>query len=157
MLHACIIPSGGLERGRASATVPGVQPRDVLLAVNAAFSRRDPAAMVERFAADAVVTDHRQGGLGSWRGHDELLAYYAGICDSAHELREDLEILTEDGDVVIADCVFNARLSEDGAPDEFSLRYSLFALVRDGLVQELGVHQDAASARAQAAGMPETS
>src|SRR5947208_10834799 len=93
-----------------TATVPGVQPRDVLIAVNAAFSRRDAAAMVERFAPDAVVTDHRQGGLGSWRGHDELQAYYAGICDSARELREDMQIVSERGDVVIADCALTARL-----------------------------------------------
>jgi ketosteroid isomerase-like protein len=133
-----------------------VQPRDVLLAVTAAFSRRDAQAMVERFAPDAVVTDHRQGGLGSWRGHDELRAYYAGICDSARELREDLEIVSERGELVVAGCVFNARLTEEGAADEFSLTYGLTVVVRDGLIHELGVHQDAQAA-AQAASMPETS
>jgi ketosteroid isomerase-like protein len=140
----------------SSGTVRVVQPRDVLLAVNAAFSQRDAPAMVERFAADAVVTDHRQGGMGSWRGHDELLAYYAGICDSARQLREDLEIVYEQGDVVVADCVFNAQLSEEGGPDEFSLPYAISVVVRDGLIQELGVHQDVASAT-QAAPTPETS
>jgi ketosteroid isomerase-like protein len=133
-----------------------VQPRDVLLAVNAAFSRRDAAAMVERFAPDAVVTDHRRGGMGSWRGHDELLAYYAGICDSARELREDIEIVSERGDLVIADCIFNARLTEDGPAEEFTLPYALSVVVRDGLIQELGVHQDVAAAT-HAAAMPETS
>jgi ketosteroid isomerase-like protein len=128
----------------------------VLLAVNAAFSRRDAAGMVRRFAPDAVVTDHRQGGLGSWRGHDELLAYYAGICDSAKELREDMTILAEEGDVVIADCVFNARLSDEGGAEEFVLPYALVVVVRDDLIQELGVHQDAAAAQA-AASAPETS
>jgi len=112
--------------------------------------------MVERFAADAVVTDHRQGGLGSWRGRDELLAYYAGICDSARQIREDLEIVSEQGDVVIADCVFNAQLSEEGGPEEFTLPYALSVVIRDGLIQELGVHQDVASAT-QAAPTPETS
>jgi ketosteroid isomerase-like protein len=133
-----------------------VQPLEVLLEVNAAFGRRDAQAMVERFAPDAVVTDHRQGGLGSWRGRDELLAYYAGICDSARELREDIEIVSEQGDLVIADCVFNARLTEDGPPEEFTLPYALSVVVRDGLIQELGVHQDVAAA-AQAASTPETS
>ena len=132
-------------------------PRDVLLAVNAAFSDRDAPTMVQHFAPDAVVTDHRQGGLGSWQGRDELLAYYAGICDSARELREDLEIVAEHGDLVIADCTFNARLTEDGPPEEFVLTYGLSVVVRDGLIQELGVHQVAAVARAQAASMPETS
>ena len=141
---------------RSSATVALVEPRDVLLSVNAAFSRRDAPAMVERFAPDAVVTDHRQGGLGSWRGHDELLAYYAGICDSARQVREDIEIVSEQGDVVIADCVFNAQLSEEGGPEEFSLPYAITVVVRDGLIQELGVHQDVASAT-QAAPTPETS
>jgi ketosteroid isomerase-like protein len=133
-----------------------MQPRDVLLAVNAAFSRRDAAGMVELFAPDAVATDHRQGGMGSWRGHEELLAYYAGICDSAKELREDITILAEHGDVVVADCVFHARLSDAGGADEFVLPYALVVVVRDGLVEELGVYQDAAAAQAAAA-MPETS
>jgi ketosteroid isomerase-like protein len=141
---------------RESDTVSLVQPRDVLLAVNAAFSRRDAAAMVERFAPGAVATDHRQGGMGSWRGRDERLAYDAGICDSARELREDIEIVEERGDVVIADCVFHARLTDDGPAEEFTLPYALVVVVRDGLIQELGVHQDVASA-GQAAAMPETS
>ena len=111
--------------------------------------------MVERFAPDAIVTDHR-GGLGSWRGRDELLAYYAGICDTALAIREDLEIVSEHGEVVIADAVFNAQLSEEGGPDEFSLSYALAAVVSDGLIQELGVHEDVAAA-SQAAPMPETS
>jgi len=133
-----------------------VQPREVLLEVNAAFGRRDARGMVERFAPDAAVTDHRPGGLGSWRGRDELLAYYAGICDTALAIREDLEIVSERGAVVIADGVFNAQLSEDGGPEEFTLTYTLLAVVRDDLIQELGVHQDIAAAT-QAAPMPETS
>lgn len=133
-----------------------MQPRDVLLAVNAAFSRRDAPAMVERFAPDAVATDHRQGGLGTWRGHEELLAYYAGICDIAKEIREDLEVVSEHGEVVVADCVFHARLTDDGPAEELSLSYALVVVVRDELIQELGVHEDAAAA-AQAAATPETS
>jgi len=102
------------------------------------------------------VTDHRQGGLGSWRGHEELLAYYAGICDSARELREDLSIVAERDGVIVADCMFHARLTDDGPAEEFSLPYGLVVVVRDSLIQELGVHQDAAAAT-QAASMPETS
>jgi ketosteroid isomerase-like protein len=133
-----------------------VQPGDVVLAVNAAFSRRDAAAMVEHFATDAVVTDHRQGGLGSWSGHEELLAYYAGICDSAKELREDIEIVSERGELVVADCVFNARLTDEGPAEEFVLPYAITVIVRDGLITELGVHQDVAAAQA-AVRTPETS
>jgi len=136
--------------------VLGVSNRDVLLAVNAAFSRRDARAMVDRFAPDAAVTDHRQGGLGSWRGHDELLAYYAGICESARALREEIEIVDERGELLIADCVFKARLSDEGDAEEFVLPYAIHVVVRDGLIQELGVHQDVASAQA-AAPTPETS
>ena len=58
--------------------------------------------------------------------------------------------------MIVADCLFNARLTEDGPAAEFSLPYALVVVVRDGLIQELGVHQDAAAA-AQAAAMPETS
>ena len=49
-----------------------------------------------------------------------------------------------------------AQLSQDGGPEEFSLTYTLLAVVRDDLIQELGVHQDVAAAT-QAAPMPETS
>jgi ketosteroid isomerase-like protein len=139
-----------------SATVLRVQPREVLLEVNAAFGRRDARTMVEHFAPDAVVTDHRPDGMGSWRGREELLAYYAGICDSARALREDIEIVSENGGVLVAGCTFHAQLSEDGGPDEFVLPYALTVVVRDGLIQELGVHQDVAAAT-QAAPMPETS
>jgi ketosteroid isomerase-like protein len=140
----------------SSDTVRRVQPRDVLLTVNAAFSRRDAPAMVEHFAPDAVVTDHREGGLGSWRGRDELLAYYAGICDIAQRIREDLEIVSETGDVIVADGVFNAQLSEEGGPEEFTLSYALMVVIRDGLIQELGVYPDVDTA-SQAASTPETS
>jgi hypothetical protein len=85
-----------------------------------------------------------------------LLAYYAGICDSARQLREDITILAEEGDVVVADCVFNAQLSEHGGPEEFVLPYALAVVVRDDLIQELGVYPDAAAAQAAAA-TPETS
>jgi ketosteroid isomerase-like protein len=156
MLHGSIIPSVGGGMKRSSGSLPQMEPSEVLLAVNAAFCRRDAPAMVQRFAPDAVVTDHRQGGLGRWRGRDELLAYYAGICDSARQVHEDIEIVSERGDVVIADCVFKAQLSEDGGPEEFTLPYALTVVVRDGLIQELGVHQDVASAT-QAAPTPETS
>ena len=61
-----------------------------------------------------------------------------------------------DTSVVIADGVFNAQLSEDAGPEEFTLTYTLLAVVRDDLIQELGVHQDVAAAT-QAAPMPETS
>jgi ketosteroid isomerase-like protein len=150
-------PDGAQGMDRSSGTVQPVEPRDVLLAVNAAFARRDAPAMIQRFAPDAVVTDHRQqGGLGRWRGRDELLAYYAGICDTAQELREDIEIVAEQGEVVVADCMFHARLTDDGSAEEFSLSYALVVVVRDDLIQELGVHQDVAAA-SQAALTPETS
>ena len=132
-----------------------MEPREVLLEVNAAFGRRDARAMVERFAPDAIATDHRPGGLGSWRGRDELLAYYAGICDSAASCARTSRSCRT-ATVVVADCVFHAQLTEDGGPDEFVLPYALSVVVRDGLIQELGVHQDVAAAT-QAAPMPETS
>jgi ketosteroid isomerase-like protein len=125
------------------------------MTVNAAFSRRDAAAMVALYAPDAVVVDHRQGGLGRWQGHEELLAYYAGICDTARELREDLEVVADGGDVLIADCLFTARLSDDGSAEEFSLGYALAVTIRDGLVQRIDLYSDATAA--QAAAMPETS
>jgi hypothetical protein len=52
--------------------------------------------------------------------------------------------------------VFNAQLSEDGPAEEFSLSYALVAVVRDGRIEELGVHRDVAAAT-QAVSAPETS
>ena len=125
-----------------------MQPREVLLAVNAALCNRDAAAMVEHFAPDALVTDHRQGGMGSWRGRDELLAYYGGICGATVQLHEDLRIVHEQGDLVIANGLFRAQLTPDGTIDEFQLEYALTAVVRNDLIQELGVHQDLEAAHA---------
>ena len=125
------------------------------MAVNAAFCRRDAGAMVALFAPDATVVDNREGGLGRWTGRDELLAYYAGICDSAQELREELEIVGDRGDVLIADCLFTARLSDDGPAAEFSLPYGLVVTVRDELIQRIDLYQDGAAA--QAAATPATS
>lgn len=129
--------------------------REVLMMVNAAFSRRDAPAMIALYAPDAVVADHREGGLGRWQGREELLAYYAGICDSARELREELELVEDRGDVLIADCLFTARLSDDGPAEEFSLGYGLVATIRDGLIQRIDLYADGAAA--QAAPTPDTS
>jgi ketosteroid isomerase-like protein len=131
-----------------------VQPLEVLKAVNAAFCRQDAAAMVALFSDDAVVADHRQGGLGRWQGREELLAYYTGICEAARELRERLDVVEDRGDVIVADCLFTARLSEDGPAEEVSLGYGLVATIADGLIRRIDLYQDGAAAQAA---MPETS
>ena len=51
---------------------------------------------------------------------------------------------------------FHARLTEDGRPRSSRCPTRSSVVVRDGLIQELGVHQDVAAAT-QAAPMPETS
>jgi ketosteroid isomerase-like protein len=131
-----------------------VQPLEVLKAVNAAFCRQDAAAMVALFSDDAIVADHRQGGLGRWQGRQELLAYYTGICEAARELREQLEVVEDRGDVIAAHCIFTARLSEDGPAAEVSLNYGLVATIADGLIQRIDLYQDGAAAQAE---MPATS
>src|SRR3954447_20265282 len=106
---------------------------EVVRANSSAFSRRDESGMLELYARDAVVIDRRAIGWGEFRGHDALRSYYQGLFDNAEELREDLEVVSADGDIVIASCRLTARLL--GQPDsEVSFNYALRIALADGLI-----------------------
>src|SRR4051812_23387665 len=83
---------------------------DVVRANSDAFSRRDADTMLELYAPDAVVIDRRPIGWGEFRGHDAMRSYYQGLFDNASELNEDLEIVSEEGDVVVASCRLTGKL-----------------------------------------------
>ena len=119
---------------------------DVVRANSEAFSRRDAAGMLEFYAPDAVVNDRRQVGWGEFRGHEALRSYYQGLVDNASELHEDLEVVSEDGDVVVASCRLRGRLV--GQPDgpEVTFDYAIKITFADGLIVAMDIYEDAAAA-----------
>jgi ketosteroid isomerase-like protein len=127
--------------------VPSANAR-VVRANSRAFSRRDVDAMLELHAPDAAAIDRRPVGWGEFRGHDALRSYYEGLFDNASELDEQLEIVSEDGDVVVAACVLTARLVDppDAAPVSFG--YALRITLADGLITTVEIFEDAPAATA---------
>ena len=119
---------------------------EVVRANSEAFSRRDADAMLEFYAPDAVVIDRRQVGWGEFRGHESLRSYYQGLFDNADELREDLEVVSEDGDVVVASCTLRGRLV--GQPDgpELIFDYALRITFAGGLIATVGIYENAEAA-----------
>ena len=121
---------------------------DIVHANSAAFSRRDVEAMLELYAPDAVVIDRRPVGWGEFRGHDALRSYYQGLFDNAAELREDLEIVSEDGGVVVASCKLSAQIADQGEPGEITFRYALRITLADGLITAMDIYDDVRRATA---------
>ena len=119
---------------------------EVVRANSEAFSRRDADAMLEFYAPDAVVVDRRQVGWGEFRGHDALRSYYQGLFDNAAELHEDLEVVSENGNVVVASCHLRGRLV--GQPDgpEVTFDYAIRVTLENGLIAGLDIYEDAESA-----------
>ena len=116
-----------------------------------AFSRMDVDAMMAFYAEDAVVVDRRRVSMGTFRGHEELRAYYLSIFHSASELHEDLAVLAERGDVVVAGCELRGRLA--GAPARAAdvvVPYGLVIEVRDGRIARLDLHESGEDALAAA-------
>jgi ketosteroid isomerase-like protein len=120
---------------------------NVVHANSEAFSRRDADGMLEFYAPDAVVIDRRAVGWGEFRGHDALRSYYQGLFDNADELHEDLEIVAEDGDVIVASCRLTARLAGQPGSAEVSFDYALRITLADGLIAAMDIHEDATAAR----------
>ena len=113
-----------------------------VLSNSAAFSRMDVDAMMEHYAEDAVVVDCRRVSMGTFRGHEELRAYYLSIFHSASELYEDLRVVAERGEVVVASCELRGRFA--GAPARAAdvvVPYGLLLRVRDGRIAHLELHE----------------
>ena len=119
---------------------------EIVRANSAAFSRRDENGMLEFYAPDAVVIDRRAVGWGEFRGHDALRSYYQGLFDNAAELREDLEIVSDEDDLIIASCRVTVHLAgqPDAPPVEFE--YALRIALADGAIQSMEIYEDAAAA-----------
>ena len=121
----------------------------VVLANSEAFSRMDVDAMMALYAEDAVVTDRRRVSMGAFRGHDELRAYYLSIFHTASSLHEDLAVLAQDGDVVVAGCELRGHLaSAPAGTGDVVVPYGLVIEVRDGRIARLDLHEDGEDALA---------
>jgi ketosteroid isomerase-like protein len=131
--------------------VPGSNV-DVVVANSRAFSRRDVDAMLELYAPDAVVTDRRPVGWGEFRGRAALRSYYQGLFDNVAAVHEDLEVVADDGDVIVAACVLRAEIA--GQPDAGAVefRYALRIELAGGLIAAMEIFDDAEAARAGGAG-----
>jgi ketosteroid isomerase-like protein len=124
------------------------QAVEVVLANNAAFNDRDVEGMLALYAPDAVVVDRRQMGLGQFNGHAELRPYYASIFNAVEALNEDIRVVAERGDTVVAHCETWARLPNDETGAGLTTPYGLIVQVRDGRIASLEVFNDGEDALA---------
>lgn len=113
---------------------------------SAAFSRRDVDGMLEFYAPDAVVRDRRSVGWGEFRGHDAVQSYYQGLFDNADQLDEDVTIVSDEDDLVIASCRLTAHLA--GQPDvpPLEFEYALRIAFADGAIESMEIYEDADAA-----------
>jgi len=118
-------------------------PVSVVRANNVAFNDMDVDGMLALYAEDAEVVDRRRVGMGTFRGHAELRPFYLGIFHSATTLHEDLDVVAEDGDIVVAHCELTGQLvgAPQGAADA-TATYGLIVTVRDGLIRRLDIADD---------------
>jgi ketosteroid isomerase-like protein len=120
----------------------------VVRANNVAFSERDVEAMLACYAPDAVVTDRRVHGLGTFNGHAELRPYYLSIFHSVDAMREHLDILAATDGVVVAHAELWARLPSDRTGAGVTMPYGMVITLRDGLIARLEVYADGEEALA---------
>ncbi len=124
-------------------------PADTVRANNEAFSRKDVDSMLELHQPDAVVADRREVGFGEFRGHGAIRAYYEGLFDNVASVKEDLEVVSEDGDLVIAACHVRAELTgQGGEPPAVTFDYALRVALDGELIASLEIYPDAATAAA---------
>ncbi len=119
----------------------------VVLTSTAALNRGDVDGMLAVYAPDATLVDHRQVAFGTFTGHDELRALYAGVLGSFSEFHETIEILAAAGGLVVAGCTASARLSADLAAATIDAEYGFVATVEDGRIARLELYEDGDHAR----------
>jgi ketosteroid isomerase-like protein len=122
------------------------QNAKIVRANSAAFSRRDTGAMLALHAPDAVVVDRRPVGWGEFRGHEALRSYYQGLFDNAAQLIEDLEVVGDEDDVVVAACTVRAQLAGGADAGEVSFDYALRISLAGGLIRSVEIYDDARAA-----------
>ena len=108
--------------------------------------------MLEFYASDAVVVDRRAVGWGEVRGHDALRAYYQGLFDNADELHEDLSIVLDEDDLIIASCRLTAQLAGQPHSPPVVFEYALRIAFADGAIQSMEIYEDATAAHGARSG-----
>jgi ketosteroid isomerase-like protein len=124
---------------------------EVVRANSQAFSRQDVGAMLALHKPDAVVADRRAVGFGVFPGHDAIRAYYEGLFDNTASIVEDLEIVSDEDDIVIATA--HVRVQLVGQPEDLGVvtfEYALRVETEDGLIAKLDIYDDSAAAAAAA-------
>ena len=122
---------------------------EIVRANSEAFSRQDVASMLELHLPDAIVADRREIGFGEFSGHDGIRAYYEGLFDNTASIKEDLEVVSSEGDVVIAACHVRASLTgQAGDPPAVTFDYALRVELYGGLIRSLEIYPDVATAAA---------
>jgi ketosteroid isomerase-like protein len=123
---------------------------DTIRANSAAFSRRDVDAMLEFFTPDAVVLDRRPIGWGEFRGHAALRSYYQGLFDNVESMHEELEVVADEGETVVAACRLSVRLAGQTGADQVAFDYALRIGMSGRLIASIEIYDDVAAARAGA-------
>ncbi len=126
---------------------------DVVLASNAALNRRDVDGMLEQYAADAVLLDHRKVAFGTFAGRDELRSLYGGIVSSAAEFHEQVSVLVARDGVVVAACEVTAQLASDPNGATIGAEYGFVVTVRDERIARIELFDDGEGAL-EASGLP---
>lgn len=112
----------------------------VVLASNAALNRRDVEGMLEVYAPDATVDDHRRVPFGTFTGHDELRGLYGGLVSSASEFHERVDVLAARDGLVVAHCEVTARLASDPGGHVVGAEYGFVVAVRDERIARLDLY-----------------
>lgn len=118
---------------------------EIVRANSEAFSRRDVEAMLELYAPDAVVTDRRAVGWGEFRGRDALRSYYQGLFDNVSGLHEELVVVEDRGEVIVAACRVRARIVDQPDAEEMTFDYALRIALADRLIVSMDIFEDADS------------
>ena len=79
---------------------------------------------------------------------DSIRAYYEGLFDNADQIYEDLAVVSEQGDAVVASCRVTAHLAGQAKADVVTFDYALKVTVARGLIEALEIYEDAAAAGA---------
>ena len=117
---------------------------EVVRANSAAFSRRDVNGMLEFYASDSVMVDRRAVGWGEFSGHDAMRSHYLGIFDNVDELHEDLEIVFDEDDVIIASCRVTAHLAGQADAPPMHFEYALRFAFAAGVIKSMEIYEDTA-------------
>ena len=119
---------------------------DAVLAISGAFKQRDVERMLELFAPDAVVVDHRWEEPLAVVGRDALRDFYRAMFEKTDALDEQIEILHREPGRIVARSIFWGRATPDLGSGEYNMEYILAIELEDGAIRRLETYLDVDSA-----------